>query len=143
MSSIRPWVVVLAAASLAAPALFLGFMGFSVILRGSGSAPPAVLYAVLGGWVASAIARGIVGHRLSSAEQAFVRFWSFAALFTLFVGLALGVLPLLLLHGFGVQLAPGAVRAIVALVLVLSALVVRALLLRFRASLSGAQKGAA
>ena len=146
MQEIRSLVVVLAVVSASAPLLVLGVLVASPFFLGTPMpSPAAAVLMALGVFAVVTVVRTIFSRRLTSTEQAIVHFWSFTPPLVVPIASTLGALPFLLLYTLGVKLGPGAIRTIVALLLLFSALILWQVWLRFRASLPGAEprRGAA
>ena len=136
MQEIRSLVVVLAVVSASAPLLVLGVLVATPFFLGVPS-PAAAVFIALGAFAVVTVVRIAFSPRLTSSEQAGVRFWSFTPPLVVPIASTLGAVPLLLLYALGVKLGPAAIRTVVALLLLLSALVLWQVWLRFRASLPG------
>jgi hypothetical protein len=146
MQEIRSLVVVLAVASASAPLLVLGVLVAAPFFLGTPMPSPAgAIFIALGAFAVVTVVRTGFSRRLTSTEQAIVRFWSLTPPLVVPIASTLGALPFLLLHALGVKLGPGAIRTVVALLLLFSALVLWQVWLRFRASLPGVEprRGAA
>ena len=140
MASVRRSVWVLAVLSAALPAAFLATLLLRFVVSGV-AIPSAVVNALVAGWVATAIARGVVDQRLNSAEQVVVRFWGLTPLVTLVMATALGAAPLLLLNllasslGWSPESTQVATRAVILVVAACALLAVWSFWVRARTSL--------
>jgi len=140
MTSVRRWVWVLAGLSTALPAAFLAIVLLPLVVPAA-TLPWAVGKALLAGWVATAIARGVLAHRLNPAEQIVIRFWALTPQITLVMATALGALPLLIVNslassfGWSSTSAQVGVRGVVLVVAAFAGLAVWSFWIRIRASL--------
>jgi len=127
------------------PLLVLGVLLAAPFFFGTPrSSPAAAVFIALGAFAGVSVVRIALSRRLTSTEEAIVRFWSLTPPLVVPIASTLGALPFLLLYALGVRLGPGAIRTVVAVLLALSALVLWQVWLRFRASLSGEpRRGAA
>ena len=139
----RRQAALLAAFSAVAPAALLGAALLSVLLLPSGLSPRAPIYLALALLAGVGVARGVLLRRLTTAEQAAVRFWSFAPTLALLIASVLGALPVVVLDALRIRISTAVLSALASALALAAGLVVWALWLRLRDSLSeGAPKSA-
>jgi Tfp pilus assembly protein PilO len=103
---------------------------------------------LVAGWVATAVARGVLAQRFTPAEGVVVHFWARTPLLTLVVATALGALPLLIVNllasslGWSPTSTQVAVRAVILLVAVFAVLTMWWFWVQVRDSLPDSGNGA-